>query len=146
MKIIVCLDDDNGMMFNHRRQSRDRILCQNILDLCAGERLYMNSYSAELFEKLQKEKPADLVVCEDFLEQAAEGVYCFVENVDILPYQDEICGIILYRWNRRYPGDVFFPLQIQIENGDWKLQSSVTFSGSSHEEITREIYARMIVE
>lgn len=140
MRIIVCLDDDNGMMFNHRRQSRDRVLCQDVLDICAGEKLYMNSYSAELFEKPAKEKTADLVVCEDFLEKAAQEAYCFVENVDILPYQDKICGIILYRWNRRYPGDVFFPLQ--IENGDWKLQSSVAFSGSSHEEITREIYVR----
>lgn len=24
MKIIVCIDDKNGMMFNHRRQSKDR--------------------------------------------------------------------------------------------------------------------------
>lgn len=23
MKIIVCIDDKNGMMFNHRRQSKD---------------------------------------------------------------------------------------------------------------------------
>lgn len=142
MKIIVCLDDDNGMMFNHRRQSRDRILCQNILDVCAGEKLYMNSYSAELFEKLQKEQTVDLVVREDFLKQATKEVYCFVENVDIQPYQDEICGIILYRWNRRYPGDVFFPLQIDAK--DWNLQSSVTFAGSSHEEITREIYTRRV--
>ena len=26
MNIIICLDDNNGMMFNKRRQSQDRIL------------------------------------------------------------------------------------------------------------------------
>ena len=30
MKLIVCLDDNNGMMFNKRRQSRDRVLIENV--------------------------------------------------------------------------------------------------------------------
>ena len=33
MKLIVCLDDKNGMMFNKRRQSRDRVLIENVLEL-----------------------------------------------------------------------------------------------------------------
>ena len=33
MILIVCVDDHNGMMFNHRRQSQDRILRGDILEL-----------------------------------------------------------------------------------------------------------------
>ena len=40
MKLIVCLDDNKGMMFNNRRQSRDRVLIENVLELCKGEKLY----------------------------------------------------------------------------------------------------------
>lgn len=31
MTLILCLDDENGMMFNHRRQSRDRVLISEML-------------------------------------------------------------------------------------------------------------------
>ena len=38
MTLIVCLDDKNGMAFNHRRQSQDRLLRRRVLEL-AGEAL-----------------------------------------------------------------------------------------------------------
>ena len=28
MKLIVCLDDGDGMLFNNRRQSRDKAVCE----------------------------------------------------------------------------------------------------------------------
>ena len=31
MTIIVCLDDKNGLSFNNRRQSRDKILIEDII-------------------------------------------------------------------------------------------------------------------
>ena len=31
MRVIVCVDDNGGMLFNHRRQSRDRVLCERVL-------------------------------------------------------------------------------------------------------------------
>ena len=49
MKLIVCLDDNKGMMFNNRRQSRVRVLIENVLELCKGEKLYTNEYSSKLF-------------------------------------------------------------------------------------------------
>ncbi len=33
MILIVCVDDNKGMMFNHRRQSQDRVLRRHILDM-----------------------------------------------------------------------------------------------------------------
>lgn len=36
MRLIVCLDDKNGMAFNHRRQSRDCIVIAKIEELTKG--------------------------------------------------------------------------------------------------------------
>ena len=38
MILIVCVDDHNGMMFNHRRQSQDRVLRADILELTDGKK------------------------------------------------------------------------------------------------------------
>lgn len=40
MKLIVCMDDKNGMAFNHRRQSRDRVLAERIMELTENAKLY----------------------------------------------------------------------------------------------------------
>ncbi len=45
MKIIVCIDDKNGMMFNHRRQSKDREVRRDMLSYIGHHRLWMNEYS-----------------------------------------------------------------------------------------------------
>ena len=50
MKVIVCLDERRGMMFNNRRQSRDSVLIEDVVkDLC-GEKLFISPYSEKLFE------------------------------------------------------------------------------------------------
>ena len=49
MKIIVCVDNQNGMMFNHRRQSQDRVLRKRIMELTGGKKLWMNAYSQKQF-------------------------------------------------------------------------------------------------
>lgn len=128
MKLIVCLDDNNGMMFNKRRQSRDKILIENVFELCKGEKLYINEYSSKLF-------PENVVeICENPAE--IENGYCFAEN--FLVDEEYVDEIIVYKWNRLYPADTFF--NIDLEN--WTLTESVEFEGSSHEKITRERYVR----
>lgn len=128
MKLVVCLDDNNGMMFNKRRQSRDRVLVENILELCKGEKLYTNEYSASLF-------PDNTV---EILEnpENVENAYCFAENFTV--NEEYIDEIIVYKWNRLYPADAYF----NIDLGNWNLEETVDFEGSSHEKITREIYRR----
>ena len=49
MKLIVCLSDDNGMMFNHRRQSRDRVLIADMIQHVQNAPLWVSPYSAPLF-------------------------------------------------------------------------------------------------
>lgn len=128
MKLIVCLDDKNGMMFNKRRQSRDKILIKNVLELCKGEKLYTNEYSAKLF-------PENTVEIIENIEEIENG-YCFAEN--FLVNEENVEEIIAYKWNRLYPADTYF--NIDLEN--WSLTETVEFEGSSHEKITRESYVR----
>ena len=128
MKLIVCLDDNNGMMFNKRRQSRDKILIEDVLELCKGEKLYTNEYSAKLFSEISVE------VIENTAE--IEDGYCFAEN--FLVDEENVEEIIVYKWNRLYPADTYF--NINLEN--WTLAEVVDFEGSSHEKITRERYVR----
>ena len=105
----VCIDDNSGMTFNHRRQSRDRVLIDNFVTLCGEKKIRMNAYSAALFTEY-----ADRIeVSEDFLEQAGEDDICFVETNDLVPYADRVKGLILYRW-RQCDGDF---LNVSDENG-----------------------------
>lgn len=128
MKLIVCLDDNNGMMFNKRRQSRDRVLIENVLEICKGEKLYTNDYSLPLF-------PENSVEIFESIEEIGNG-YCFAENFTV--NEDDIEEIIVYKWNRVYPADVYFNIDLK----NWSLTETVDFKGSSHEKITREIYVR----
>mgnify|MGYP003527575684 CR=1 FL=1 len=128
MKLIVCLDDKNGMMFNKRRQSRDRVLIENVLELCKGEKLYTNEYSSKLF-------PENSVEVFDSIENVGNE-YCFAENFTV--NEENIEEIIVYKWNRLYPADTYF----NIDLAGWNLTETVDFEGSSHEKITREIYVR----
>lgn len=131
MHIVICLDDRNGMLFNGRRLSSDKAVCRRILDNVQGC-LWMNTYSAKLFESEQ--------VCVDasFLELAEQTDTCFVENADVCPWLSKAETITIYRWNRHYPSDVKLPENAL--NGR-QLISTQEFPGNSHDIVTEEIYA-----
>ena len=136
MKVILCLDDRGGMMFNHRRQSRDREVIKDIWDMIGDQPLFMNSYSASLFS----EKSDQLRIDENFLENAGRNDWCFVEDRTLLPLEGRINEVVLYRWNRRYPFDM--KTDIDPPSQGFSLCESMEFAGFSHEKITKEIYRR----
>ena len=125
MILVVTLDNKNGMLFNKRRQSRDKVLIEDLKVRVGNNRLLISSYSEELFDE-------KAIVCENPMEVARQGDYVFVETDNIKPYANKIEKVWIYKWNRDYPGDVFFPLNI--------INSNVIceFTGSSHEKITLE--------
>lgn len=136
MRVIVCLDDKNGMMFNKRRQSRDRVVVQDILATTIGKKLWMNNYSAKIFE----EKSENICVDEDFLFKSQQGEYCFVENQGLSGYEEQIEEVIVYRWGRIYPSDV--QLDIDLANGTYALTSESELTGHSHPEMKRQVYVK----
>lgn len=130
MKLIVCLDDRNGMTFLGRRQSQDALLRRDLLAYVAGSTLSMNAYSAAQFEA---GSPISTT------EQPPACGYWFVENLPVeplLPLEE----LVIYRWNRHYPSDKKFPLVLALEG--LQLAHTAEFPGSSHEKITREVYKK----
>ena len=136
MKIIICLDDAKGMLFNNRRQSRDRRVIDDILTLCDGARLYISPFSEKLFAPTGEA----YTVSENMLAEAESEAYCFVENMPIEPYISRVDELIVYRWNRLYPADVHFDIDLKKEG--FSLASTTEFEGYSHEKITKEIFRR----
>lgn len=136
MRLIVCLDDKNGMLFGGKRQSRDRVLCERILTLTDGSRLWMNGYSSELFAEWADK----ICVDECFLDHAQDSDFCFVENKNVFFYEMQIGEIVLFKWNRHYPADTYFPLNTSAQ--PWKLTHTEEFQGYSHGKITMEVYTR----
>lgn len=133
MKIIICLDDINGMLFNKRRLSVDKILCQKIIDIVQDSRLWLNGYSAQLFEPICDKVYVD----ENFAQKAQKGEFCFFESQDANKEAFDAEEIIVFRWNRRYPSDVRFS-QANLLNR--KLIYTEDFPGNSHDRITMEVY------
>ena len=133
MHLITCLDDNNGMMFNKRRQSQDFLVREDILNNLQNSKLWMNSYSAGQFKYFS----ADSISIDDnFMSKALERDYCFAENISLAPYLNDINSLILYYWNRKYPADRYF----DIDLSDWELKNTTEFAGNSHEKITKKIY------
>lgn len=57
------------------------MLRRHILDRVGDAKLWMNGYSAKMFEKDESEQVRKcLIVDEDFLKKAAKGEYCFAES------------------------------------------------------------------
>lgn len=141
MIIIACIDERKGMMFNHRRQSRDRAVYEDILKECKGKTLYMTAYSRDLFEKNDR---TEIIVSEDMLQQAEADSLCFIEDTKITGYEDKIHKVILYQWNRHYPADTYFSME--LSGSQWQLMGKEAFQGSSHELICKEVYQRRVKE
>lgn len=136
MHIILTVDDNWGMSFNHRRLSRDKVLNKRILELSSPAHLWISEASQKLFT----DHPAHLVIDNDFTSKAGVGDYCFVESADFFPTMERIEDIIVFHWNRTYPSDQVFDRNILTTA--WMLASSSDFEGHSHEKITEERYVR----
>ena len=134
MTLIVCLDNCNGMAFNGRRQSMDAKLRSRMLMQTQMVRLWMSPYSAKQFEAL----PAYVHTADDFLQEAKAGEACFVELQDVADSLQHCNKLIIYRWNRQYPADLYFPIDILMDR--FALIGQEDFAGSSHERITEEVY------
>ena len=74
---IVCLDQEDGLLFNGRRQSRDRVVTEKILSMTEGKPIWMSAYSRRIF-------PEDAPVCvtEDLVGKLAEPARKDAEQVE----------------------------------------------------------------
>ena len=133
MILAACVDGRNGMAFNHRRQSRDRLVRWDLLKEAGRAALWMDGASACQFTDIQRER---LRVDEGFLDKAGPGDFCFVEDRSVKDYVNSVEPVILYRWDRAYPADLFWDLSLE----GWTLERREEFPGYSHKIITKEVY------
>ena len=133
--VAITVDDKMGLAFNKRRQSRDRLL---IDDICkkTDKDIYISSYSALLFEE-HKDR---VKIVDDPLRDCPDDGFCFVEMTELSPYVESISTLIVYHWNRLYPADK--KLDIDIANCGFKMTAKYEFIGSSHDKITKGTYQK----
>ena len=129
------MDDEGGMLFFGKRQSRDRLLIADLINSASGRPVY-----ASLFSKVLFEEATGVNITDDPVADCPDGGICFIENISLMPILDRIGEIVIYRWNRLYPSDK----KIDIEPRDlgFRLKESYDFVGTSHNKITKEVYER----
>ena len=133
MKVAVCVDDAQGMTFFGKRQSSDRVLIEEFITSNSGRRVYITPFSARIFQNYP-----EVIQSATALDDAGDFDVCFIENLRLAPYASKIEELVVYRWNRSYPSD----FKLDLDLTEWQLVSSSEFQGSSHDNITREIYKR----
>ncbi len=133
MNVIICLDDNNGMLFNNRRQSRDKILIDDIFRDLRGEKLFITPFS----EKLMADYSDSISVCED-ISVIGEDQWFFCENIDLTPFYNSIEKIVVYKWNRVYPADFSCTLDFSA----FTLLGEFEFKGNSHPVINKKIFVK----
>lgn len=129
--LVLCIDDKCGLAFNRRRQTKDRVQREHLKIQLGDTPLYLTPYTA----KLMKTEPA----WEELPEQFPEDGAIWVEREDPENLMKQADRVLLYRWNRSYPGDVFTGLPA---DAGFQLMTEEHFEGSSHDDICCEVYER----
>ena len=136
MRVVVCISDGGGMLFNKRRQSRDVKLIENLSELLEDGLIYTNDFSAPLFEG----SALSVLSVSNPLDSATSGDTVFAENLSLKDKEDKISSLVIYKWNRKYPADRY--LDVSPEKLGMRLAETLDFVVKSHEKITREIWER----
>ena len=131
MKLIVCVDKNQGMMFGGRRVSQDRAVTERIGKLTEGGRLFVTPYSQKLFPE------GMLLSGEDFSSVGSEDFY-FLEDGPMPT--EPVDEVYVFCWNRKYPADRLFSMDLAGEG--FKKVKQEEFAGSSHDKITLQCYRK----
>ena len=132
MEIIICLDNNKGMLFNNRRQSRDSKVLEDIKN-GLEDKLTIFPFSEKLVSNA--EIPYEIVS-----DTVSENAVLFVEDRGIKEFLPVTNKISVYRWNRVYPADMSLDIVLSAEG--FQITQTVDFEGTSHEKITKEVYER----
>ncbi|EOS60624.1 hypothetical protein C815_01080 [Firmicutes bacterium M10-2] len=127
MRVFVCVDQKDGLLFNNRRPSRDRVVIEDIEKMSDGQDIAMSEYSAKLFEGYDH-----VVVTENFKDY--ENVFSEQADLKELAWDE----LIVYRWDKVYPSDV----KLDVDLSSLNLKDVSTLQGYSHDTILKEVYVR----
>ena len=143
MKIVFVLDQKNGIMFNHRRQSFDQVIIKKVVEGVNGVegRLWVSDYSKELFASYD----VNTMPLEEFdLSKANEKDFVFVENVDIdleamIADKEMLVELNFYRWDKVYPSDKKMTFTKELLDA-FVVKDSYEMSGETHDVISVEVW------
>lgn len=135
MVLFACVDENYGMQFNNRRQSRDRVVIEKMIELSADRRIWADPCSVDLLAAFPQ-----TIIDKDFIQKSTNDDCCFVESIELSQYLKRFDEVVLFQWNRRYPADLLFPI-VQLEC-DYQLIRTMDFEGNSHKCITMKVYKR----
>lgn len=111
MTVIICVDNNGGILFNGKRQSKDRIFRKYLLDIVEkkNSRIAMSPYTYSQFKEDKRKELTD--VKEEF---SFDEDYIFLERAIPILWE-KVNNLILCCWNRDYPADEYFNLPIGVE-------------------------------
>ncbi len=132
MTVIVCVDNKNGMLFNHRRQSSDQNLLNFLFQKFPNQKLHIRPFSEKLFSAY-----ADRVIVDENFSQTDHKTVCFVEDVDVAQLQF-VEKLIVCKWNRAYPSD----FRLTVDLSAYSLANTTDIVGHSHDKITIQEYMK----
>ena len=96
MILICCVDERNGMSFEGRRTSQDRIMRDDLRQLFPA--LTMDAYAYSLFSQ------DDVDYCYEICEDLTQCSYpCLVELLPPSQFEPHLEKVVLYQWHRQYP-------------------------------------------
>jgi|GEM_PF-130611 len=132
LHVAFAVDDSNGMMFNHRRVSKDLKLCEELLNTAHAShgQIQIRPYSSSIFED-------GACVSDDPWNKAGPDDIVFIEDIDPATIPG-VTEVTLFRWNRKYPSD----LKSTFNFSEYELIETKEFAGSSHEKITKETWKK----
>lgn len=133
--LALCIDSRGGMMFNSRRQTRDKEVIEDLVALFRKGAIYIQQYSARLFEEYE-----NIISCTDPVADCADGALCFVEDARILNDLSSFDTVVLYNWSIPYPADVYF--SFDLESLGFKRISKDKLTTDIHTKVTREVFKR----
>lgn len=133
MNVILCLDNNKGLLFNNRRQSRDKAVLHDIFNGLNGEELTVTSFSEKLFADYSEN-----IIVDDTPFENEENSNIFAENLSLQQFMTKIDKITVYNWNRVYPCDFY----CDIDFSQLTLIEETELMGNSHEKITKQIFTK----
>lgn len=131
MNIILSVDKSNGMLFNDRRVSRDKIANEKIFELCNNE-LYIDEFSKDMF-------PNANTISQNEISNLSSDKFYFAEQPNDIPI-DKVNKFYIFNWNRDYPAEVYF--DFDLNSLGFKKSIRKDFVGNSHKKITLTIFER----
>ena len=136
MTVFVCTDSRGGMTFNGRRLSFDTEIIEDVIRYTGDGILYISDFSEDLFA----DSSASVICVPDPLYSASADAFVFVEDGKIIPYIEKIDKLIIYNFGEAYPYDT--RLDIDPLDAGFNLRSRRSFTGYSHDNVTREDFIK----